>query len=123
MSIESSLYARLTAHAGVSALVGTRIYPLLMPQTPVLPAITYQRISAEHIASIGGHSGLENPRIQIDIWALSYNTSKALAAQVRAALTESMDGFAALLLTDLDDYEPETRIYRCSLDFSLWAEE
>jgi hypothetical protein len=35
------IYSKLTATAGVTALVSTRIYPVIIPQEEVYPAITY----------------------------------------------------------------------------------
>jgi hypothetical protein len=43
--IEAALRAVLIAHPDVAALAGGRIYPLILPQNPTLPAIAYQRIS------------------------------------------------------------------------------
>jgi Protein of unknown function (DUF3168) len=122
--LEPALYARLAAHAGVSALCGTRIYPLVIPQeeTPVYPVLVYQRISADHIASLAGHSGLCNARVQIDCWGRSYADTRELAAVLDNAMTADDEDFSALVLSDLDDYEPETQLYRVSTDFSVWFE-
>lgn len=120
---ELLLTARLLGHAAVRAQADTRIYPLVIPQDPppVYPGITYQRITSDHVASLQGHSGLVDARVQIDVWALSYAGAKALAREVKAAITEpGADKLGGLLLTDLDDYEPDTRLYRVSMDFSIW---
>jgi len=44
--MEEALIAKLLADAGVSALVGTRIYPGVRPQAGPLPAIVFNLISA-----------------------------------------------------------------------------
>jgi Protein of unknown function (DUF3168) len=41
MKAGNYIYAKLTATAGVTALVSTRIYPVIMPQEAVFPAIIY----------------------------------------------------------------------------------
>ena len=41
MNIGKYIYSVLAADAGVSALVGTRIYPVMIPQTSAFPAIVY----------------------------------------------------------------------------------
>ena len=41
MNAGNYIYAKLTATAGVTALVSTRIYPVLMPQEAAYPAIIY----------------------------------------------------------------------------------
>jgi hypothetical protein len=78
------------------------------------------------------HDPLANARLQIDCWALSYSMVKELADTVYHRL----NGYAAppgpawpcltgirALPQDLDDYEPETQIYRVSQDYSIWWEE
>lgn len=41
MSAETSLYAALSAAAGVIALVGARVYPDVAPQDVVLPSVVF----------------------------------------------------------------------------------
>jgi len=117
--LEPKIYTLLSGDALISALVSTRIYPVILPQNVTLPAITYSRISGGQINSFSGYSNLENPRIQIDVWGVTYASVQALAALVHTA----MDGattFGALLESDMDFYEDDTLIYRVSMDFSVW---
>ena len=58
MAIEAGLYAHLVGSAGVTALVATRVYPLLVPQDATLPAIAYQRISGPRDHTHDGPSGV-----------------------------------------------------------------
>lgn len=61
---------------------GDRIYPLILPQSPTYPAITYQSIS-----NIGHHDiPFDYPRIQITAWSPSLLEAKQLAEEVQAAL-------------------------------------
>lgn len=123
MTIEEGLYDFLSTDGGISALVSTRVYPGTLPQNWTAPAISYQRISGNRVRNLSGPAGRAAPRIQIDCWADSYSGSKALATAVRSA----MDGYAGLMGTttvgsvvlesDLDFYEPDTNVYRVSMDF------
>lgn len=113
---------RLSADPLIPARVAGRIYPLIRPQDSLLPAITYQRISSDRGPSLGGHeSALTNIRLQVDCWASSYPVVKALAEEVFAALTVASGALRALLLSDNDLYEEQPRIYRASMDFSVWV--
>jgi len=85
MTVEEGLVAELLADAGVSALVGTRVYRLL-PQNVTYPAIQYQRISAERFNTLDGPNDLTQIRMQVDSWSDSYEQVKALATAVRQAL-------------------------------------
>ena len=69
MAIEDGLVALLSADSGVSALVGNRIHPLVLPRKPTYPALVYQRVSGERVRSLSGPSGRVRPRVQIDAYA------------------------------------------------------
>ena len=119
---EAKLYTALTGHAGLSALVGTRVFPVILPQNVTLPAVRYQRITGGQVTAHSGYTGLENPRYQIDAWANTFDAARAIAKQIRLAMT-SATTFTAIVLTDFDDYEPEKNLFRISLDFSVWSEQ
>lgn len=92
MTIEADIRTALTGHAGLSALVGTRIYPDKLPQNPTYPAIVYQRISTPRAQAISGTVASAAPRFQFSIYAkdasgvTGYDKSIAVATQLRAAL-------------------------------------
>lgn len=122
MSIDVRLYTRLAAYNGISALVSTRIYPLQLPQTPTLPALTYQRISN---SGQNGSTDLRESRWQVNCWAATYTGAVALAAQAKAALEDYSNVSATpgikygRIVGELDDYDPETETYRVILDAML----
>jgi hypothetical protein len=117
--IEEALYSHLSTSTALTAIVSDRIYPMMMPQDPTLPAITYQRISNSPVNTLGGFSSLDNPHIQFDCWTTSYSAAKALGDKLRKALS-SATTFNALQMSDQDLYEADTEIYRVSMDFSCW---
>lgn len=120
MSIGNLLYSRLTTHAGTSALISTRCYPLTLPQKPTLPALVYQQISS---APNQGTSTLHRDRYQISCWASTYSGAVALATQVQSALEEHTDTDQTPYLkmtyrvNSLDDYDPDDELYRVILDY------
>ena len=122
MSLESKLYTLLSGDASVSALVVARIYPVVLPQSVTLPAITYSRISGGQVNSLSGYSGLEQPRIQVDAWATTHVVVKELRDAVHAAMNGATT-FRALLESDMDLYEDDTKIYRISMDFFVTNED
>ena len=117
--LEPKIYSVLSGAAAVAAVVSTRIYPVVLPQDVTLPAITYSRISGGQVNSLTGYSGLENPRIQIDVWGATYPACQTLAADVHTAM-DAATTFGAHLESDMDFYEDDTKIYRVSMDFSVW---
>lgn len=128
--MEPDLRAKLSSAAAISALVGSgaaaRIHPVILPQNPVLPAISYQRIDAEHVHDHGGMSGLAHARMQLDCWDDDYAGARDLAEKVRLAL----DGFTGVvgsttfgaiwLLDERDLYDDAPLFYRRSMDFDVW---
>ena len=119
MSLGQTIYTAVTGDAGVGALVAARCYPLLLPQYPTLPAITYQRISN---SEQGGTTAIRRSRWQFDCWAATYAGAHELAALLKTALEEYSDtdqtpGIKmSLVANELDDYDPDTQQYRTIVD-------
>lgn len=115
--LEQRVYEALAA-GSPNTNAGQRVYPLLAPEGAALPRITFSRVSTAPVNAIGGSSGLDQVRVQIDCWASSLPAVATLAAQARTII-ETQD-FKALLQGAVDDYEPDTRTFRRSLDFRCW---
>lgn len=119
MTIAALLHARLAADSGVSALVGTRIYPVILPQKPTVPAISYQQISN---TEQDGTSTLRETRYQVDCWDDGYAGVESVGDAVRAALEEWTDTDQTprvkmcRVIGGFTGYENETALYRVSVD-------
>lgn len=120
MSIEEDLYAYMSTYAGLTELVGTRIYPLVAPQNVQKPYCTYQKISTGRQYSHSGYSGLQRPRMQVSCYAETYSQAKAVAAQVVAAVeawsAANARVQAALQENEQDFYDEETKLYYVPVD-------
>src|SRR5690606_22735463 len=95
LEIEALVRQRLLASSEVSALVGTRIFPVggrpdKGPQA-ALPAITYQRVSNRWLTSREGGLGASMPLVQLSCWAKTWSEVRAVAAAVRRALDGWID--------------------------------
>lgn len=130
MSI-APVYAILRAAAAVTAIVGTnpaRIYPAgNIPQVAGmdpnanLPCVTWQMIGGHPENMLSDRPVVENQRIQIDCWAVGSNgfeDANALADAVQVAL--ELSGYCVSL--NGHDFDPETRRYRESFDWSFWVQ-
>ena len=124
--LEAVIFAQLST---LVTLVSTRIYPLILPQNPTLPAVTFQRIDGPRESALSAEMGLAHPRIQVDSWGKTYASAKAVATQVRGALqrwsSEAVDPVVldCLLESDEDGYEPDANIYRVRADYIIWHRE
>lgn len=103
MSLSSALYAYLKNISGVSALVATRIYPLILPQDPTLPALTYQMLFEVRGHTLSGAYN-SNTTVQIDCYATTYTSAVALAV----AVTSALDAYAGTM-------NSEQRVMSCFL--------
>lgn len=121
MSIGVLLRNRL-ASGGVAALVSARVYPVLLPQTPTYPAVSYQRISN---SGTNGSTALRESRWQVNCWAATYAGAVSLSEAVKAAMEEHTDvsqtpGIKySRVVNEFDDFDPDTEIYRVILDVML----
>jgi len=97
---------------------GTRVFPLVAPDGVSRPYIVYQRVAAVSENVLSGDAGLINTRLQIDAFAETY----AQAQTVAAAIIALMDGWSVqnVNLMSQDFFEPDTKLHRCSMDFSIW---
>lgn len=135
-TVEQGLVSYLTGYAGLTALVSTRIYPYMIPQDATLPCVTYQRIGTPRTLTHGdtGATGtLARPRIQFSCWAATLSSAMDIAYQLRAALNGKKGSIgtapnnvtvrAILVDNELDDRDPETKLFRVIADYLVWQEE
>lgn len=126
----TDLVAHLEADAALSALIGTRIYPQILPQQGTLPAVVYQLISRTPASMRNANDNLVQTRWQWSINARTYASAVAISTALKAALQSfsSSDPRVDHLFLDneRDDTEPEfdeNNYYRRLLDVLIWHEE
>lgn len=132
MKLEEALFAHLKAHTGLSALVDSRIYPLVLPQPPTLPAVTYFKVSKVNKRTMASPSdSLKQVRVQLSCWANTYAKAKDVAEQVTVALQDysglmgGTDGVRVLdgnIINEQDLYEGDTGIYHIPIDVLILHE-
>jgi hypothetical protein len=137
--LEDVLETYLRAASAVSALVSGRIYPQVLPSSPIYPALTYTRISGPADKTLAGANGRVVARIQLDCWAVRYAEAKSLAAAVKGAMNalegtsipdddsppDTLKVGAVTRDNEQDVYEPDTlpRIRRVILDYLVAHQE
>lgn len=89
MDFEGALRARLLAAAPVTAIVGTRIYWEDRPQSAALPAITLGYVVDARDQNMGGFQQVQRRLVQVDVWATTFASKKALKEAVISALSPS----------------------------------
>lgn len=124
-TVEQMFAKQLQATAGVTTLVGTRIYPQAAPQGTTADYVTYE-FSGNPIQAHDGSGGLHRGRISFLCHATTYANAKAVAAAIRVAL----DGFrgtmqgvsvgACLQEMEADaGFDDDTRMHVVAVDFRV----
>lgn len=113
--IEEDLVSHLSTE--VATLIGERVYPLVMPQDCVKPALVYTVVNDLDNQGINGGSTGFSMRIQIDCYAESYTKAKELKNAVKIALY-SFEHYPHDL-NNRDIYEETTKLHRQLIDFKL----
>lgn len=120
--LETRVFLVLTSDVTIKNRVNTRIYPVVMPQEVVLPAISYQRVSSSPENTLEGFTNLENADVVVNSWARNYDEAKVLAAEVHAAM-DAARLFRCVLTNELDGYDPDISLYVVSQNYSCWNTE
>jgi hypothetical protein len=128
MSTESDFFTLLTTDAELSAIIGDRAYPDLMPQAGTLPGPTlvFKEVAGDLEMTHGDGLGYVSSLYQFDIYA----STRADAFAAREALKAIMLGLnstvvgsttfsAATPRSPRSGYEPETRLFRASADWEI----
>jgi len=128
-AIESILKTALVA------LVGTRVFPSVIPDGQALPAVVHQVISGEAFGSLNAAGDLKSGRVQVTSWAATHAGAWTLAAAVLAALAAYSGAPAGLAVqwiaaeepgADMPAYAPENeaaRAWGVRQDFLVWYKE
>lgn len=105
MSVETFVFERLKAVAGVTSLVGTgdaaRIYPNVLPQAPTYPAVSFFLVDSVRWHAMGADTGDVESRVQVDAWDEQPTGAIALGAAVRAGLSRFNGTVASVVVQDI----------------------
>jgi hypothetical protein len=124
MTIEEALHEYLSGKTEITDLVGERIYPIVLPQGVLYPALTYIKISGPVLHDVD----IAYPRLQLGSWGDKYSDVKQLAAAVKEVLQRfkgimgSSPGIRVsqvVFVNELDFYDPETGTYHIPADYTI----
>lgn len=116
--IPQMVFQKLTTDPGLSALIAERAYPLVLPQAPTMPALTYRKISDTGLAQT---AAVHRDRYQITVYALTYLAAQAVAAALQNALENwtSANIRSALKVNHVDIYDDDTKLFIVITDYLL----
>jgi len=124
--IEDAIRTKLLANTTLAGYIGTRIYPVYLPQDSAFPAITYQQIvNPEH------HDiDVASPTYQFSVFALTFANMKAIVSEIYTALQREKGTWSTLTVIQgvyLDGRDLEnpgnatdtTKIYGYAVDYKI----
>lgn len=112
-----NVYALLRASGAVTALVADRIYRFgAAPQGVAKPYITWQVVAGHTENYLSNAPGIDQQRVQLDVWATAQSTCDDLKEAVVSALEN--DGSQASV--PMDSFESDTSLYRYTIEFYFW---
>lgn len=137
MTINASIFTRLSTFAGLTALVGNRSFPVEVPQNSEYPAVSYLKITGERVLVMGVNSGLVRALFQFDCWSGehangdrgTYDEARAVADQVVKALDRWTNTVGTVVQDSIPkrdlDRPPEEngRLYHSLVEFEIFFEE
>ena len=91
MSATTLMVAQLKATAGVTAIVGAKVYPMIAPQSAALPYIIYEKPLDVPVNTATGADATSQKRFAVSCFAATYSGAHALGAAVAAALSGWVD--------------------------------
>jgi hypothetical protein len=128
--IEQAVATILTNTAGVTAVVGARVHPLIIPQNErgqgSQPCLVYQVITRERSKTRCGTVALVRTSLQVDAYGRTYASAKAASEACIAALLDYRGTVGAVTIKDvalsaeIDLTDPEPGLYRVSNTFEIW---
>jgi len=126
--IEEQIVARLRAWPGLSALVGTRIYPAAAaPQNVQTPYIVYERRDSERVSTFAGDAGLVDLSFMLECFDVTRTGANAVRREVRLALQRwKSPGIVrdSYILSEADGpLDEKTRRFRGDVAVRVWAED
>lgn len=86
MSLLSDIRAMILSESSVSTVISDRLYPLRLPQDPILPSVTFQKISNVEDTNLDGPMVFGMHRIQFDCYALTYLGVELLSKAIKRTL-------------------------------------
>lgn len=131
-TIEDAIYSLLSSDGPLSALVDTRIDPILVPQSDAMPAVTFKQLPSSRDDTLGGPTGLVRSQWEFTCWGAAYADARAVADALRQAIS-GYDGTvlgvviqAVMAPSDEHDVPANpagknvARRYGKALEFTIW---
>lgn len=126
MPVDAQIYTRSQAHAGLAALVATRITPEKeLTGTPALPYVTFSLVSAlqvYHTFSMPADFDRDD-QYRFQIWAATHDSAAAVAKQIKLAFHGYLvSGTCFIVADEIEIPEDEEFVFHRVVDFRVHSQ-
>lgn len=129
--IDNALYQRLSGYANLTAMIASRVYPVILPEKATLPALVYSKVSGNGESAFGADSTLRRARYTLLAHsAVSAKEAKAVALQAELATKRYRGTLDSTVIQDIfvendgtDFYDSQAKIYYCAVDILIHYQE
>lgn len=129
-----ALYEYLSADADIKKRINGRIYPIVLPQNALLPAIVYSPVLANYDSALQGDTGFVRQTVQFVSHDTTYKKTRELSRLIKKALQDYQGDMNGLLIQAVfvkSDYEYngntalkfDTEEYMSSIEFEFYFNE
>lgn len=127
MIIEQVVAARLLAWSAITALVGTRVEPVVLQTATQANTVVYRRLYGQRDYNLTGAEGVATVQIELLSWSQEYASARTLADEIRKALdawSSAGDDVEIASITDgADTWEPDLEMYGCPVNLTIKYQE
>ena len=92
MDLSDQIYAILSAHAPLAAVVGPRLYPVEPPANTPVPFVRWRTTSSESTATLDGNLSFTKSTVTVDVVALTLEQAQQVNKVVKALLNNYRGG-------------------------------
>lgn len=104
-------------YSALEGLVAGEVHPVRLEEGTPYPAIVYSYVGNTEEPFVDAGQLIERLRVQVDIYTKSYDQCRQLRTQALLALRE-LEEFMEQNV-DSNGYEPDTKLFRWTLDLSF----
>jgi hypothetical protein len=99
---------------------GSRNHWGVAPDSQITPYVVMTNVASAPENTLSSGVPINNMRVQIDAYAVSYADAKTLGGAINGAMTAN--DFSIMLLEQGPLYQSDVKLHRMTQDYSVWTQ-
>lgn len=125
MTIEEQIKEYLVSDPELSALINGRVHPLILPEKPTLPAVTFRGRAKQNVYTFDGPRPNYDKELEFSAWSTDYFKAKTVAEKLEKALHACPGLIASIQQVQVqgneDEYFPDVKFYQAAMQVTISA--